>query len=399
MLHRAASCFWWRWRRHLTKWWSIFRIARISSPAILLIHRSDFMTVGILGTFLLLVVALLGRWSRSTRLTVDGSTELTRTQLAAEDPARAKMLVTGLVVLLVWMVGADFWLPLPLAFLNTTSAQVTAFCVEHLHQSRPVPGEYILIIEGSSVTTRGVDGAALERSLRRAGIPVTVIQLSLSGANHLERLQLLQNFADSLSSSDWKRLRESRLILGHEVQALYDRDPLLNYGNNPFTPTTLAYSNPDNLPTLLNWITGRYDLRELWNRRSELHLIATQFLYNALRISYLQLWDTANRAAPCAGFQPQPKRADFQPAGLLPIDFPSDPILSGRQAYPRVTRWNAIRDAAFRSIFNGNGSQIRSRLREPGLWNDPGHLADSGAEIYTEEFAQFLRQNWPAQSG
>ena len=397
------------------------------------------MTVGILGTFLLLVVALLGGWSRSTRLTVDGSTEssteLARTQLAAEDPAHAKMLVAGLVVLLVWMVGAHFWLPLPLAFLNTTSAQVTAFCVEHLHQSRPLPGEYILIIEGSSVTTRGVDGGALERSLRTAGIPVTVIQLSLSGANHLERLQLLQNFADSLSSSDWKRLRKARLILGHEVQALYDRDPLLNYGNNPFTPTTLAYSNPDNLPTLLNWITGRYDLRELWNRRSELQLIATQFLYNALRISYLQLWDTANRAAPCAGFQPHPKRADFQPAGLLPIDFPPDPILSGRQAYPRVTRWNAVRDAAFRSIFkgavrselffslpgwlayefnydnwwshahpdqlffNGNGSQIRSRLREPGLWNDPGHLADSGAEIYTEEFAQFLRQNWPAQSG
>ena len=94
------------------------------------------MTVGILGTFLLLVVALLGGWSRSTRLTVDGSTEssteLARTQLAAEDPAHAKMLVAGLVVLLVWMVGAHFWLPLPLAFLNTTSAQVTAFCVEHL---------------------------------------------------------------------------------------------------------------------------------------------------------------------------------------------------------------------------------------------------------------------------
>jgi hypothetical protein len=393
------------------------------------------MTVGILGTFLLLVVALLGRWSLSTELKAGRSAHLARTQLAAKDPSHAKMLVAGLVVLLVWMVGAHFWLPLPLAFLNTPSAQVTAFCVEHLHQSRPVPGEYILIIEGSSVTTRGVNGLALERSLRSAGIPVIVIQLSLSGANHLERLQLLQNFADSLSSSDWKRLRESRLILGHEVQALYDRDPLLNYGNNPFTPTTLAYSNPDNLPTLLNWITGRYDLRELWNRRSELQLIATQFLYNALRISYLQLWEPENRAAPCAGFQPHPKRADFQPAGLLPIDFPPEPILSGRQAYPRVTRWNAVRDVAFRSIFkgavrselffslpgwlayefnydnwwshahpdqlffNGNGSQIRSRLREPGLWNDPGHLADSGAEIYTEEFAQFLRQNWPAQSG
>ncbi len=89
------------------------------------------MTVGILGTFLLLLVALLGRWSRSARITVDGSTEssteLARTQLAAEDPAPAKMLVAGLVVLLAWMVGAHFWLPLLLAFLNTTSAQVTAF--------------------------------------------------------------------------------------------------------------------------------------------------------------------------------------------------------------------------------------------------------------------------------
>ena len=121
------------------------------------------MIVGILGTLLLLVVALLGRWSRSTELKTGRSIELARTQLAAKDPGHAKMLVTGLVVLLVWMVGAHFWLPLPLAFLNTTSAQVTAFCVEHLHQSRPVPGEYILIIEGSSVTSRGVDGAAPKR--------------------------------------------------------------------------------------------------------------------------------------------------------------------------------------------------------------------------------------------
>jgi hypothetical protein len=377
------------------------------------------MVAGVIGSFLLLIVALIGRWSHSPELKA----------------AQVKTFVAAMVVVLLWMVGAHFWLPLPHAFPNITSARVKAFCVEHLHQSKPVPGEYILIIEGSSVTSRGVDGVALERSLRTAGIPVTVIQLSLSGANHLERLQLLQNFADSLSSVDWKRLRESRLILGHEVQALYDRDPLLNYGNNPFTPTTLAYSNPANLPTLLNWITNRYDLRELWKHRSELQLIATQFLYNALRISYLQHWDPANQAVPCAGFQPEPKRPDFQPAGLLPVEFPPSPILSGRNAYPRITHWNVARDVAFRSIFkgavcselffslpgwleyefnydnwwsethpdqpffNGNGPQIRGRLRDPRLWNDPGHLADSGAAIYTEAFAQFLRQNWLAESG
>ncbi len=385
------------------------------------------MAIGVLGTLLLLVVTLLGRSSRSTQL---------RSITPAEErPVRTRGVLVALGVSFLWMVGAHFWLPLPLAYLNTTSAQVTSFCLEHLHESQPIPGEYILIIEGSSVTSRGVNGGALERLLRAAGVPVTVLQLSLSGANHLERLQLLQNFANSLSSSDWDRLRQSRLILGHEVQALYDRDPLLNYGNNPFTPTTLAYSNPDNLPILVNWITDRYDLRELWNRRSDLQLLATQFLYNALRISYLQLRDTANSAVLTAGFQPAPKRTDFQPVGLLPIDFPPDPILSGRQAYQRVTRWNAVRDATFRSIFkgivrselffslpgwlayefnydnwwanahpdqlffNGNRPQIRTRLRKPELWNDPGHLANSGAEIYTEEFAAFLKEHWPAQPG
>jgi hypothetical protein len=399
------------------------------------------MTVGVLGTFLLLAITLLGRLTHSAPPAADGSTvrptELPlQTQLAAERRASpARMFMAAMGVLLLWIIGADFWLPLTAAYFNTPSAQVAAFCVEHLHQTKPVPGEYILIIEGSSVTTRGLDGAALERSLRTAGVPVTVLQLSLSGANHLERLQLLENFANSLSLDDWRRLRESRLIFGHEVQALYDRDPLLNYGENPFTSTTLAYSNPDNLPTLINWIADRYDLPELWHRRSNLQLVATQFLYNALRVSYLQMRDTPSSAAACAGFQPAPKRTDFRPVGLLPIDFPPDPVLSGRQAYPRITRWNLGRDAAFRSVFkgivyselffslpdwlpyefnydnwwsvahpnqlffNGNRSQIRARLREPELWNDPGHLATSGAKIYTEELAQFLKKHWPAQPG
>src|SRR5260221_10441112 len=104
-MHPAASCFCWRSRRHLTKWWSIFLIARILSPGVVLIHRNDSMTLGVLGTFLLLVVALLGRWSRSTRLTVDGSTErlteLARTPLAAEDPARVRVFLTALGVSLL----------------------------------------------------------------------------------------------------------------------------------------------------------------------------------------------------------------------------------------------------------------------------------------------------------
>jgi len=151
------------------------------------------MAIGVLGTLLLLVVTLLGRSSRSTQL---------RSITPAEErPVRTRGVLVALGVSFLWMVGAHFWLPLPLAYLNTTSAQVTSFCLEHLHESQPIPGEYILIIEGSSVTSRGVNGGALERLLRAAGVPVTVLQLSLSGANHLERLQLLQNFANSSFSA------------------------------------------------------------------------------------------------------------------------------------------------------------------------------------------------------
>ena len=409
------------------------------------------MIIALLGASLLLVIGILGKWSGSaaalkanragpceadpsTGLEVDSSTALKINRLQAV-VVRARLFLIGMIVILLWMIGVRFWFPLSLAYANTNSAQVAAFCIEHLHETQSVPGEYILILEGSSVTTRGVDGAALERSLRAAGVPATVIQLSMSGANHLERLQLLQNFARLLSAKDWRRLGESRLILGHEVQALYDRDPLLNYGNNPFTATTLAYSNPDNLPILINWISNRYDWRDLWKRRSDLLLVPTQFIYNALRISYFQLRETGPTVAPTAGFQPAVQRPDFHPVGLLPIDFPPGGNLSGRSSYQRVTRWNTVRNAEFRSVFkgsvrselffslpgwlpyefhydnwwsnahphqlffNGNRPQIRAKLRESELWNDPGHLAKSGATIYTEELAEFLKEHWLAQPG
>ncbi len=393
------------------------------------------MIVAVCGTFLLLVVALLGRWRRSIELTVDHATELTPKTRIEGQPIRRTIFPVAVGVLLLWVVGAHFCLPLSLAYLDTSNARVAAFNVQHLHQSRQVSGEYILIIEGSSLTNHGVDGAALEQSLRASGFPVTVLQLSLSGANHLERLQLLQNFASALSPSDWQRLRQSRLILAHEVQALYDRDPLLNYWNNSFTAQTLGYSNPSNLPILLDWLAHRYDFRELWNRRSYLHLAAIQFLYNALRISYLQRLDAADSVSPVAGFDPAPKRPDFHPPGLLPLDFPQQWNLAGRQAYDRVTYWNTARDAAFRSVFNGrvqselffsfpgwlsyefnydnwwssahpaqlffngNKPEVRERLRDPGFWNDPGHLTSSGAEIYTEELTEFLKKHWAAQPG
>ncbi len=400
------------------------------------------MIVGVVGSFLLLIVTVIGQWSRSARRTAvrselapGDSSELKSGALVERPSGRARMFLVAIGVLFLWIVGTHFWLPLPLAYRSTGSAQVAAFCVKHLRESQPIPGEYILIIEGSSATTRGIDGLRLEERLRAAGVRATVLQLCLAGANHLQRMQLLQNFSNALSTQDWERLGKSRLIFCHEVQALYDRDPLLNYYSNAFTAETLAYSNPDNLPTLLKWLMSRYDLRELWNRRYELQLIAVQFLYNALRISYLQNLTGSNDLIATAGFQPAPRRADFKPNGSLPIDFPREPNITGRQAYSRITRWNTVRDADLRQLFrglvrsevffslpgwlsyefnydhwwssahpnqlffNGNRPQIRARLREPELWNDPGHLADSGAEIYTEEFAQFLKEHWLAQPG
>jgi len=94
------------------------------------------MIVGVIGTFLLLIVALLGRWSRSTKLAAGRSAEF-RPRVSGENQVGSRENVgCRFSCLVAWMLEHTFWLPLSLAFLNTTSAQVTAFCVEHLHQSR-----------------------------------------------------------------------------------------------------------------------------------------------------------------------------------------------------------------------------------------------------------------------
>src|SRR5258708_37410037 len=76
---------------------------------------NDFMTIGVLGTFLLLVIALLGRWSGSAKLTANGSgklgvdhparptiersAELGPKQIAAASrPARAPIILVGIGV-------------------------------------------------------------------------------------------------------------------------------------------------------------------------------------------------------------------------------------------------------------------------------------------------------------
>src|SRR5258708_28679830 len=51
--------------------------------------------------------------------------------------ARARIILIGIGVLLLWMIGAHFFLPLSLAYRGTPSAQLAAFCIEHLHQSPP----------------------------------------------------------------------------------------------------------------------------------------------------------------------------------------------------------------------------------------------------------------------
>jgi len=126
--------------------------------------------------------------------------------------------------------------PLEPSYRSALSSRVAFSALAKLKSVQGQPlASYIFLIEGSSVTSRGIDGEAIERYLRKEGISAMVIQLSLDGANHIEHYEILRQFCSQLTPDLWHRIRGSTVVLCHEVEAIYDYDPLNNIRQNFFT--------------------------------------------------------------------------------------------------------------------------------------------------------------------
>lgn len=135
----------------------------------------------------------------------------------------------------------------------------------------------VFILEGSSATAFGVNGRLLEKFLLEKGIDVTVLQLSLSGASHFERLFMLRLFLEELGKTQSKQLQKAPGILFSEVFDAYDQNLLYLFSKEAYTQRTMTWMTPS-----IAW--NAWKSRSLNNQGSEVsswmlleHLFLNQF--------------------------------------------------------------------------------------------------------------------------
>ncbi|MBX9577046.1 MAG: hypothetical protein K2W97_01050 [Chthoniobacterales bacterium] len=128
-------------------------------------------------------------------------------------------------------------------------AQVTHLLSVKDWQKKPV-----LIVEGSSTTSYGINGRALEQILNDHGVPVTVLQFSMLGASHFERLFMLQLFFQELGKQHQQELRQAPTILLSEVLESYDQEPLFTFRHRGYTNRSIEFLSPWN--AYLTWKTS-----------------------------------------------------------------------------------------------------------------------------------------------
>lgn len=144
---------------------------------------------------------------------------------APNENPRLRRLVLPVVAIAILWVFAISQIPYRWKYPTRSSPLVAQLAVDHF-RSTIKTGRPIVLLEGSSLTTYGVNGEMIEHLLGEHGIPTTVLQLSSPGANHYERLKMISEFLNSLSDDEREKLKASRVLLLREVLREYDENPM-----------------------------------------------------------------------------------------------------------------------------------------------------------------------------
>ncbi len=291
------------------------------------------------------------------------------------------------------------------------SEQLLRAVVPDLQRVADDPPSNVIIIEGGSWSSRGVDGTNLESELARHGVDAAVIQLTLPGANHFERDYILRTAADSLDTVQMENLAETDVIMLREISRTYDEQPAFPTDRNLFTDRVYAYSTPARGLAMAQGALASGDLTPQLAVE-----IAQHVAFNWLHIGEAQRLSSEYANLAQGGYQPldatdeeldteviaevieaiETERTRFyaQPQSVeiietlsddlfgLPIDFmvsfelPALRIDAGSYA-----RWIAGRSNHATIILDD--TDLYRSLDDPTFWRDTGHLSRQGAEIYT----------------
>lgn len=298
--------------------------------------------------------------------------------------------------------------------------------------------ERVILVEGSSYTARGLDGAMLGRLLTRgSGTKTAVVQVSLDGANHFERSWLLGIALDQLGGPDKQRLRDKHLTLLLEIQRGYDVSPLNGFVRNLRTWRTYAYMSPNNA------IDGLRAVRSLGSLAPEsavtlLPAAAEHAAVNVIGIGLARRGEYFSDVEPVSGYQPltTSKRGYAHGRGMSDVlnaarsmNEASAPALEPMPWIHsiRLTRYRSmlgdlVDSAAFFAVPSTETADIEYvrafcarvsdlpciEYRDPALlkrlerkadWNDARHMRVSGAQKFTRWFARRYMRDMAAEKG
>lgn len=289
----------------------------------------------------------------------------------------------------------------------------------------------VILVEGSSYTARGLDGAMMARLLSRGSATRTsVVQMSLDGANHFERTWLLGIALDQLARRDVAALEHKEVILLLEIQRGYDFAPMNGFVRNLRTWRTYAYMTPGNSLNGLRAV-GSLDGRAP-ESVVELLVPATEHaMVNGLGIGMARRGVSLSELDPVGGYQPlrSSKRGYRHGEGMKDVLHRAQEMRGSTVTPVERLSWvEDIRIRRYRALLGGmldsmaffaipstetedleHVSAFCARVRDmpcleyrdPALlkrlqrrpdWNDARHMRVSGAEKFTRWFARrFMR--------
>jgi len=157
--------------------------------------------------------------------------------------------ITGLLLLGIIRVVV----PDELLFRESEIVRRAQSQLRHLRKQKDWAQHPVIILNGSSLSLVGIDGDALEKILRDAGRPATVLQFNMAGANHVERLHLLDVFVNGLKPKEQKALEQTHVVLLSEVMRRYDEHPLVFLTKDEYAERARIYLTLQNA-----WVGYRF---------------------------------------------------------------------------------------------------------------------------------------------
>lgn len=327
-------------------------------------------------------------------------------------------------VLILSILLCSFALKPIIRFLNlratTVGERLIKNNIQEIKSYKAIPDNLILI-DGGSYPTRGLNYKLLKKLLDDKGCSVEILQFTIAGGNHFERFHYIKNFFDDLTHRDLMYFEKSNFIVMLEVNLGYDMQPLAQFNANKFTIRTIEYSTLSNV--IAEWDTLYLSDKNITIDVSKRDLLSHAFL-NYFNIGLLSRIDLFGNLRPVSGYRPINKvKKGYKFNGFENIIKDLRRISPSNRSFGWVskTKERRLKDVLSpyadtylyysvpslvlldleyqRSFCNQLSSTLfinpldftlLRELNKSEYWYNNSHLSEKGSEIYTKWLAQQL---------